>query len=186
MFMVCEPPRPQVGQAPHPKSKRSRRRARKHAPKLPRDARDRQRVLHRRGLTDDQERAYFARWPSSAYPGLLMPHRELMRLPRGPELVRYWRKLHERWQEVRRRLMRRTAHTPEDRQIVWKFSLYYRDMRAYELRRCGWSPADDRVWAWWCGLPLAARMAFVDMAQRDPALRFEQRRIRRECRRSAA
>jgi hypothetical protein len=142
--------------------------------------------LKRRGLTDQQERDYFARWPSSAYPGLLMPHRELMNLPRGPELVRYWRKVHERWQEVRRRLMRRTARTPADQIMVWKFSLYYRDMRAYELRRCGWSPEDARVWAWWCGLPLAARLAFVDMAQHDPAVRFSQRQAWQQRRLRAA
>lgn len=189
--MVCDVARPdRPVQLPFPKSKRSLRRARKHAVKLPRDARDRQRVLRRRGLTDEQERAYFARWPSSAYPGLLMPHRELMRLPTGPELVRIWRRLHERWQQVRERFIRFHARTIDDKVVIYGTSIMYRDMRYWMCRRCGFDANDAAVWAWWTGqtrerLTEANRLWFVD-ASRGKGMYFNQRRAWSEKRQRAA
>lgn len=187
--MVPATPRPN---RPHPKSNRSRRRSRKHAPKLPHNARDRQRVIQRRGLTDQQERDYFARWPSSAYPGLLMPHRDLMQLPAGPELVRVWRRLHERWQQVRERFIRFHARTIDDRVIIYGTSIMYRDMRYWMCRRCGFDANNPLIWAWWVGqtherLNEATRLWLVD-ASRGKGMYFNQRRAwaRRAERRTAA
>jgi hypothetical protein len=137
---------------------------------------------------------YFARWPASVYPGQTDPTRGLQftadECPEKPNDLgvyvmgekshRYphvepsdlrdewqtsWRRLHERWQRVRARLMRMCTRNATDKVMVYTFSPHYRDMRRWELRRVArvsaWDENDPKLWEWWSSLPFKSRFRII-------------------------
>jgi hypothetical protein len=170
MFMVCEPPRPQVGQAPHPKSKRSRRRNRPNRHAQRNAERLRAAEAARAKAEADQraivarELAYFAKWPESSYPGKRLPGEygrfkaEATDNPKLSERQAKFIRKFEQWQAVRARLFRWEQHRGRlvarslgDRIVMVSGSVEYLDMRYWLARQCGFNASNDLVWAWWTG-----------------------------------
>jgi hypothetical protein len=191
--MVCEPPRPH-GPGHTSESNRKAIKAQKAEQKrLARLEKQRAKV-EKRKAEDAAERAYLSQWPESKYPGRHDPTRYLafesrerpevpcedgiwrmdkdtQQYPRASEeglrkdWRTTWRNMHERWQRIRARLMRRLARTPADRVVIYRTCPEYNDMRVWELRRVarasGWDERDRALWQWWASLPFKKRFLLI-------------------------
>lgn len=182
------PARPQA--APHPKSKRSRRRNRhRNAQRRAEEARRaaeaaRLKAEAARRLVIQREIAYFNAWPESDYPGHRLPESlglfEVEEDGRVAERQKIWLRSFERWQRFRERFFRfnehRKARSLDERILIKGTADEYLDMRFWECRRCGFNANDDRVWKWWIGrLCLEQRMGFLRDSQ-QMGVRFAHRR----------
>ena len=68
--------------------------------------------------------------------------------------------IESRWQKFRVRLRRLYGPDVESR-------LIYLDQRWYEIRVCGWNPAEEKIWEWWTSrLHWPARVRLILMSRR--------------------
>lgn len=72
------------------------------------------------------------------------------------QLLQARRSIEARWMKFRSRLRRMYGPSVETR-------LIYLDKRWYEIRSCGWNPADSDIWKWWSEIhwPMQVRLQLM-------------------------